>query len=365
MNKMNKMDIMNKKTLCIYAGYTPPYNGSNYKTQNVYGSDMNIIRIGELMANKYNFNVYIWLFGLQQSNMELTYNGVHYIDASKLNNFNKQIDIMIVNRYLNYFIHFKSKAIKTFLYIQDMCPNYMYNGKELSDYGSNVMYNICNNTIINGIICISDWQKQNVLTHFDISSTPIHIIGNGINSPVPSKNLNKIITNRFIYCSDPNRGLSLFLDCIIKLQIHIHDCSIVIFRSSEFDENIRNKLKLIKNKTVYDKVSHDVVIQEFIKADIWFYPTTFLETFCNCAAEAQLYNTICVYNNIGALNTTIGNRGISLNTNESNYIQYAVNNLLKLIYNKELKQKLRYIGYEWASQIIFEKKIEEWYKLLK
>jgi glycosyltransferase involved in cell wall biosynthesis len=352
------------KTLCIYAGYTPPFNGNNYKNQDVYGSEMNIIQIGELMVEKYNYEVYIFVIGLIKNNMEIIYNGVHYIDTIRYNNFNKPIDVMLVNRYIHFFIYFKSRAIKTYFYIQDTVPNYSYNDIFLPFNGQSLFYNICKNNLIDGIVCISEWQKQNTLNNFDILDTPIHIIGNGINSNIPKKNLDKIIKNRFIYCSGPTRGLSLFLDCIIELQKYIADCSIVVFRSSEFDENINNKLKLINNKTIYDKVSHDIVIKEFIQSDIWFYPTHFNETYCNCATEAQLYNTVCVYNNVGCLNTTIGNRGVKLNPNEPDYITYAVNNLVKIIHNPEIKNRLREKGYEWAKKQVFDNKIKEWFNLL-
>ena len=351
------------KKIGIYVGYTPPFNGQNYKDQPVYGSEMNIIQIGEWFVKKYKYEVYIFVCNLKLTNMDIIHKGVHYIDFNSLHEFNKTIDIMIINRFMNYFIHFESKATQTYYYVQDMCLNYMFKGKELDNYGKHFIHNICKGNLIDGFICISEWQKQNIKKIIGKVHTPFHIIGNGISSSIPERNVDKIIKNRFIYCSDPSRGLETFLDCMIELQKYIHDCSIVVFRCSEFDENIYNKLKLIHNKIVYDKVSHDIVIEEFIKADIWFYPVNLTEAYCNCAAESQLYNTICIYNNLGALETTIGDRGIALNHNEPNYIEYAVQNILALIQNTTLKQDLRKKGYEWATQQIFEYKIDEWYKI--
>jgi len=351
------------KTLCIYAGYTPPFNGQNYKDQDVYGSEMNIIQIGEWFVKKYKYEVYIFVLHLKSTNMEIKHNGVHYVDFHSLHEFNKTIDIMIVNRFMNYFIHFESKAKQTYYYAQDACLNHMYEGKSLANYGKHFIHNICKGNLIDGFICISEWQKQNIKKQIGKIHTPFHIIGNGISSSIPERNVDKIIKNKFIYCSDPTRGLVTFLDCIIELQKYIPDCSIVVFRSTIYTEAICNKLKLINNKKVYDKVSHDIVIEEFITSDIWFYPVNISEAYCNCAAESQLYNTICIYNNLGALETTIGDRGIALNHNESNYIEYAVQNILALIQNTTLKQDLRKKGYEWATQQIFEYKIDEWYKI--
>lgn len=351
------------KTLCIYAGYTPPFNGKNYRDQVVYGSEMNIIQIGEWFVKKYNYKVYIFVYNLKSNNMEIKHNGVHYVDFHSLHEFNKIIDIMIVNRFMNYFIHFESKAKQTYYYVQDMCLNYMFRGEALDNYGKYFIQNICKGNLIDGFICISEWQVQNIKKIIGTVHTPFHIIGNGISSSIPERNLDKIIKNKFIYCSEPSRGLDTFLDCMIELQKHIPDCSIVVFRSNEYTDDIHNKLKLIHTKKVYDKVSHDIVIEEFITSDIWFYPVNLTESYCNCAAESQLYNTICIYNNLGALQTTIGDRGISLKHDEPNYIDYAVQNIIKLIHNTEQKQDLREKGYKWAIQQMFEYKIDEWYNI--
>ena len=36
----------NKKLLAFYMGYTPQFNGINYHTRDVYGSEINAIKLG-------------------------------------------------------------------------------------------------------------------------------------------------------------------------------------------------------------------------------------------------------------------------------------------------------------------------------
>ena len=64
-----------------------------------------------------------------------------------------------------------------------------------------------------------------------------------------------------------------------------------------FTESIITKLKNLNNVIVYGKETQDVVANEFLQAEYFFYPTHFSETFSNSSAEAQLYNTVCIYNN--------------------------------------------------------------------
>lgn len=353
------------KILCIYAGYTVPFNGANYKNKRVYGSEINIIQIAEWLSKKYNYEVYIWIWDLKLHNMETIYNKVHYLDMRDINNFSKPIDILLINRYINFFLYSSIRAKKTYIYVQDIYFNYYYKGGDLPNYGNNLIHNICRGNLVDGIICISNFQKQNIYKVLGKLESPIYLINNGITSSIPERNEGVIIKNRFIYCSNPSRGLDSFLDCIIELQKKVPDCSVVIFRSSEFTESMINKLELIHDKIIYDKVIHDKIIEEFIRSDIWFYPCSFKESYCNCAAEAQLFNTVCVYNNIAALETTIGNRGLALNPNEKNYKEYCVNKLVKLLNDNTLKSKLREKGYQWAKKEIFEYKIDEWYELFE
>ena len=78
------------------------------------------------------------------------------------------------------------------------------------------------------------------------------------------------------------------------------------------------------------------------KQNISFILQTFRKLFCNCAAEAQLYHTVCIYNNIGALNTTIGNRGLCIkhDLNSINYVENTCNDVMELMNDENKKMIL-------------------------
>ena len=115
---------MSKEILCFYMGYTPSFNGLNYGTRNVYGSEITTIKLAESLIDIYD--VYIFILSLPE-NEEIIYNGVNYLNGHKLHNF-KNIDIMIVVRYINYFIYFKNIAKKTFIWLHDVTVQPAYDG---------------------------------------------------------------------------------------------------------------------------------------------------------------------------------------------------------------------------------------------
>ena len=84
-------------------GYSQPFNGKNYGNKNVYGSEITTIKLVEISVNIYN--VYIFIFNLSEED-EIIYNNVSYLNMNKLYDFTN-IDIMIIVRYINYFIYFK------------------------------------------------------------------------------------------------------------------------------------------------------------------------------------------------------------------------------------------------------------------
>ena len=73
---------------------------------------------------------------------------------------------------------------------------------------------------------------------------------------------------------------------------------------------------------------------KFINSEYFFYPLLSHETFCCCAIEAILFKNVCIYNNKGALQETIGeNNGLQINCDvtDSNYVKKVCLQIIKLI----------------------------------
>jgi glycosyltransferase involved in cell wall biosynthesis len=59
-----------------------------------------------------------------------------------------------------------------------------------------------------------------------------------------------------------------------------------------------------KNVTQHGRIPQDRLAAEFLKSDIWLYPTYFPETYCITAVEAQLAGCIPVTTQLAALRET-------------------------------------------------------------
>jgi predicted O-methyltransferase YrrM len=60
----------------------------------------------------------------------------------------------------------------------------------------------------------------------------------------------------------------------------------------------------------YGWVSKKELAEAWRTSQYWFYPCTFMETFCLTALEAAKSKTLAITNNFAALKNTVGNRGI-------------------------------------------------------
>jgi len=316
------------KTLGFYMGYSNGFNGENYNNKDIYGSEINALKLAESLSN--NYEVYIFVNIPEYDEKKI--NNVTYLSLFKLENY--ILDILVIVRYINYFIYFKNKALKTYIWVCDTIINPAYNGLLIEKCATNLIYNLKDH--IDGIIYLSEWHKQNISNVINIEHFNTYLIYNPIDlkyyENISNTNVKK---NSFIYMSDPNRGLTILLDCLIYIQKYIPDISLIVFRGHEFNDEIKTKIKLLNNVTIYNKESQEKIAYECLKAEYFFYPTNFPETFCNCAAEAQLYKCVCIYNNIGGLNTTIDDRGLQINydINNSNYIELTCNDVMKLMNN--------------------------------
>ena len=268
-------------------GYTPSFNGENYGTKKIFGSEITSIKLAESLTDIYD--VYMFYNGLDE-NEEIKYKGVQYLHTHKLHNM-KKIDIMIIVRYINYFIYFKNIARKTFIWLHDVTVQPAYDGKLLHSNGDNFLYNLKDS--YNKLIVLSDYHFRNNYEYIGIPKNKYSIIPNIMDMSYYKLNV-QVIKNRFIYMSDISRGFDILLDCLLYIQNYIPDISLTVFRSHEFTDEIREKISKLNNTIIYGKEPQEKIAEECLKAEYFFYPTNFMETFCNCAAEAQLYHCVCI-----------------------------------------------------------------------
>jgi len=95
------------------------------------------------------------------------------------------------------------------------------------------------------------------------------------------------------------------------------------------------------------RVSNEDLAEAIKEAEIWFYPCTFPEIFCQIGVECQAANVLCFYYPIGALPETIGNRGIAITETAPDKI---ANIIATTLANKDKVKHLRKIARTWAMK---------------
>jgi hypothetical protein len=197
------------------------------------------------------------------------------------------------------------------------------------------------------------------------------------------------VPHSFIYSSFPNRGLLELLKMWPKIYEHQPKASLHIY--SDVNNNWSNQVEPQKmnnirqllqeyganinetdtNETDINEtdtngmniyyhgwVDKKTLAKAWITADIWFYPCTFMETFCLTALEAAATKTLVITNNLAALQNTVGNRGVIIKGDPmtEEWREKALKKVFKIMdkTNESLKNTLIEANYEWAMDLSWE-----------
>lgn len=340
------------KKIAIYMGYCTPFNGLNYNDKKLFGTELTVLKVCNLLSKIYDITIYNDI-SLEE---ECEHNNIKYKRFFKLNTEIEDIDLVIVVRYINFFTYISCPdKTKVVLWLHDIVCQSSYEGIQFYQYSKHLLNNIKHK--INKVVCVSEFHKKFINDFYKLDDNYVSYIYNGITNYTLDKSISKI-KNRFIYVSGLDRGLSNLIDYLIILQKTFPDISLVFFKNEELTDDLKIKLLKLANVTSYSASSHYKVIEEFQKSEYFLYPTHFTETFCCAAAEAQLYNNVCIYNKIGSLDNIISDRGLALGFDFDKNILDIIN----LINNESQKQKYIEDGYNWASKYTYDNDLikNEW-----
>jgi hypothetical protein len=173
---------------------------------------------------------------------------------------------------------------------------------------------------------------------------------------------------KFIYTSDFKKGLipllhmwPIIINKYPTAQLYIH---------CKLEENINSdEMEMIK--TIINKYKTNIIIKEntnkkdliesWSNSNIWFYPCTYNEIFCSDIMIAAITKTLIVTTKIKAFETYIEDRGILFDINNNgqlpydlNWQNFAVNELFKIIENKEFVKDLVLKNFNWVNNMSWE-----------
>lgn len=351
-------NITRKPIICFFVGYTADFIKSS---KCAYGSELALKSLAENFTKTHN--VYVFGCLLKDNNI----NNVQYFNSRKLNQFmiDNIVDVMIISRYIYYFLEFNNKALKTYIWFHDVLANPPWDFKPLPEHGKYLLHNLMDK--INGIIVLTETHKTIVLDYYNFDPAKVFIIGNAIDVSRYNKYV-KRVKNRFIYTSSPERGLKELVNNFTKIKQELPDAELWIFRGEDEFDNHKELFKLI-NETSYikfmNRIDNNELVNHQMMADFWYYPTHFTETYCISALEALMAGCICITSDLGALKDTVSNRGILLTEPiySEEYFKKALEQITKIANNEDLKEHLRTNGILWAQNQSWENRSKEWLKL--
>lgn len=355
--KMYKKDTGEnyKPVICFVAdGNFREWNGNSIYEEGVGGSETYIIEMARNLAKIGKYEVHVYC---KCGDKKGKFDDVYYEDVGYYVKFlrEKVIHTVIISRYSQYIpVTYKNGVDNVILVCHDLIQ------------AGQIFLNIDNLKIL----CMSDWHKEYYL---DVNKHPIfknitEVFPNGINiSDFP---INKIRKRRysFIYSSFPNRGLLNLLKMFPFIKRIYPEAILNVFCDLENEyvlsvskDEIEEIKKLLKSQKDYifnhGWVSKSVLNSYWMKSEIWIYPCKFQETFCITALEAAASKTLAITNNLGALQNTVGNRGVIIPGDPSNneWFKSLINVLQQYYDNSEPFKKLIEENRRWAEEHDWEK----------
>lgn len=365
-NLLPSFEDNDKPLLCFVAdGGFNQWSGSTLLTKGVGGSETYIIEMTRHIQAQGQFQVVVFCNCEESEDFE----GVQYLHLSLYFDFirEKYVHTCIISRFSEYY---PATILANVDNIYMVAHDLLLSGLVIPIHHKLIK-----------IFCLTEWHLTYFETHFPtlkdyllpfyygIHQTP----DENLDSPKNSENNenNDKVKNSFIYSSFPNRGLLQLLQMWPKIWTKFPDASLHIYSDingqwvnsvePEMMQQIRELLSSLNKENPnyniknYGWVKKSVLVEAWKSSDYWFYPCTFMETFCLTALEAALYKTAVICNDLAALQNTVGDRGLMIpgNTREQEWQDKALTQLFLLMEPKgqERKNKLIQKNYQWARTL--------------
>ena len=352
-NDIIKQIDTDKPCMCFYVGPSPFIDKETDQiNRDIWGSELALLYLAKEFSKDFN----VFIVGEHVPN-PIIYTGLFFINNEHLTNsnewLNQQFEIMVISRYSNYFIEFNSKEIakKTFFWMHDITFHPYWNGQKLPVSAKHLMKNV--DSLVDAYITLSPWHQQFVVSEYGIDNSKVLVIGNGIDEKLCStiENMNlKRVKNRFIWVSNYDRGLEQLIDNFLPIVKALPGAHIHVYRNN-IPEEVKENYKRYPFIVFKGQASNADIIKAMSEAEFWFYPTSWKETYCISALEAQRMGCLCITTDLAALNSTVGYRGVLLRERiySPEYWKTAFQAIFIFAENQEFAERFRKTAKEWAN----------------
>tara|TARA_B110000027_G_C16122343_1_gene304033 strand:- start:2407 stop:8319 length:5913 start_codon:yes stop_codon:yes gene_type:complete len=353
-HKIPLEEVSNK--ILIYTGHMNfLWNDSTLKEQSIGGSEKAVIYLSRCLPK--NYEIFIAGDQLEEEIDNIKY--IHHNNLQKLLNENN-FHTIIVSRYVSFFEKYNNyKCYQLLLSAHDSTGFINFTHTSIDNILSN------KNKIIDYVICLTEWHKNNIIERHSYLKDKIRVINNGINLLDFNKeniSLDIKVKNKFVWTSCAYRGLQILLDLWPKILEKLPDATLDISSYDTFPKN-QDEEKMLEIINMHSSITHHGKLntQELYKlaneSEYWLYTNTFPETSCITAMEMLMCGVITLYYPLAGLNDTIGEYGIKVE--RGNEIESILN------LSRERKTGLRKKGKEYALSCSWENRAQEWTNMLE
>ncbi len=299
------------KKLVIYTGPAwERWSPLSVDAGGIGGSETCVVHVARQFAQR-GWEVIV--FG-DCAGLEGTYDGVQYRHHGRFGEFLRlgEIDLFISSRRPEVF-SMGIRAKKKVCWIHDIWLS--------ADPKANIHADK-----VDEFWCLSPWHKQFFCAHHGIPPLKVWVTRNGVD-------LNRfrgptlMESGRMLYTSSPDRGLDVLLQCFPRIREKVPNASLHVFygfdnwekavlsRNNPEEKRLMGEIKVGLNQPgvhYHGRVGQKQLADEFLRSELWAYPTGFTETFCISAIEAMAAGLPVITSRLAALETTVGDAGILL-----------------------------------------------------
>jgi glycosyltransferase involved in cell wall biosynthesis len=355
-NDISSIKLSNK-TIVIHTGGEKSIvkNWNPKGDKRISGSEYMAINLAKEFIN-FGYRVFIigsFYNDKENINYQCIYEEIEYIDYKFFSEFCLKyiIDFLIVSRYVSDLIYYNNVK-SVYLWVHDPLPI-------MFDNNSRCIQN--HKEKFKGIITVSKWQRDNIIKELNIPEKNFILSRNAIYlERFTNKKINKI-PYRFIYASAPDRGLDILIKYIPKIKEKYPETTLEIFvNKNEVDIDTTKKINELSYVNMNERLSQDEICKEYLKSDIWFYPTEWPETYCITALEAMAAKCLVVSVDYCGLGNVIEGKGIICKSPVSENIDNLLQKLFFTLDKPQLKKHFIEKAYNWAIKQTYEQLAEEW-----
>ncbi len=359
-----------KPLLCIHAGHSfESWNANTIKETGIGGSETAVAAL----ATEFTRKGYRVVVCCDCSGKEGPIDGVEYIALHRFPYFIDRhlIDVFIISRYAGT-LRYPVRARKTYFWIHDVVA-----------LGTDEERLLLHKQVdeLDGVFCLSAWHRDYVAGAHQLPLAKIIRTGNGIDIN-RFRNPSAKIPNRFIYASSPDRSLRVLLQLFPRIKQVLPGATLHIYYG--FD-NLESNIRLTGNEhqrawvaelrtlmqqdgvCYHGRVDQQSLAAAFLESDIWLYPTSFTETYCITALEAQAARTLCICSPLAGLTDTVADRGILLERapDDPGFEAYLLRLLTDIQRDRRRKNEILDRAQEWARRQSWEAVADQWQRLFE